>query len=123
MDSLLADFRDEVEAALRDELSPLHRGALLWNLTYAFVAKEREAGRPWHFLRHEDIAHDAVGHFRPLYEALDLAFTPEVEADIRQRTRPDTTRNWKSRLDDGQVAEIKALTDPHWRSFYSDSDW
>jgi hypothetical protein len=133
----LSRFRPELEAALVGGGDGIGPPSLLWRVIYGTVAAYREEIQGLEVVRHEDLSADPVPAFATLYERLGLPFGPEAERAIRAATeagsgggamrwsvsaggvsktaarRLDSRANlqvWRERLDDDEVAAIRAAT-------------
>lgn len=128
MNGFLKPYRAQIEDFAANPRDQVDQAILLWNMIYGTVLRYREDHRDWIFLSHEDISMDPVTHFRELFEALDLAFTPEVETHIRSHTdgsnpaespegatilKMDSKTNiynWKKRLSAEEIERIEKGT-------------
>jgi hypothetical protein len=134
-----ADLLDQ-PLLMRDWLEPFEREmsaarswglveqvALLWRVIYSVVADERYPSV--YHLRHEDLSSDPIGEYAKLYDALDLTFDDAVADAVARSSssenptettveKPHETRldskanleNWRHRLTDDEVRQIKHLT-------------
>jgi hypothetical protein len=140
MRDVLADHTDAIERFAHERHPILEQASLLWSLIYGRVLSYREQRPEWHFVRHEDMSIDPMAGFEKLYAALDLAWTPDVEAIVHDHTRSgnavdvrdpaDHRRDsrsavhaWKRRLTGAEIDRIRSWTEPVASVFYDDSDW
>lgn len=98
----------------------------------------------WIFIRHEDISQDPVASFQTLFKSLDLEFTEKAKAVIEtysgsdnpgntlapvgseetlKRNSKSNIFNWKKRLSDLEIKEIKNRVEDICCMFYSDNEW
>jgi Sulfotransferase family len=97
-------------------------GRLTWQIGLLTGALEAEMSRhpDWIVVSHETLCRDPNVGFRHLYDALDLAWSHEVDAFLEEVNRPGTgtdarriaseqPERWRRRLDAGQVQEIRSV--------------
>lgn len=143
MSDHLEPWRDEIVAMSTNREDILHSGILLWKIFHAKIAELQTAHPDWIFLRHEDLSRDPEAEFEALYGRLGLNFTEDtrqgmqryigrdtttgaLESNVQTRTVRDSRSNifnWKKRLDEDQIAEIRTAVEPLSSQFYSDEDW
>jgi hypothetical protein len=140
MRDLLEPYTDEIRAASDRTPDILDEAILLWNILYGTVARFQERHPDWVFARHEDLAREPVAGFRDLYARLGLGWSGAVEELVRQtsdasnpaevarvdairRNSAEQARSWRAQLSAGEVARIRAGTQPLAGRFYSDGDW
>ena len=95
-----------------------------WSYTALTRALDIEAARhpDWLVVQHEDLCNDPTGGFRSMFERLDLAFGPEVQASLTENDRPESgyvtrrvaseqAERWKTRLSDVQVDRIRSTAE------------
>lgn len=140
----LAPFADEIRAAAPHPSPSIEANTLLWRILHHHIDLLRAEHPDWIFVRHEDLSHDPMGRFPPLFAALGLPFTAEVEAGLAQFTRDRpalgrfsifgtrrrtmrsseaSTHAFRERLAPDEIATIRRLAAPLWERFYDESDW
>jgi hypothetical protein len=151
------DFRDLLDQPLlmqrwlgvdRAEMELIHaddvigQAALLWRMVYRVVARTMKLHPSFVIIRHEDLSLDPVSCYRDLYTALDLDFTPKVEAIILKSSSSENPvelskskvhavkldsranlDNWKKRLSEAEITRIRKITGKTAKLFYSDEEW
>lgn len=137
----LASHADEVARAARSDDVIVQAGTL-WRATYAMVDAYRARNPAWLIRRHEDLSMDPLGEFTDLMSHLDLPFTSRVRRLLEATTNPanpveappgvlhqlrrDSRSNisvWQRRLDPGDVARLRTLTEGVVDGFYSSASW
>jgi hypothetical protein len=122
LDGPLAPWRDQIEAAARNEPEMIDHAILLWNCIYGTALRDREAYPDWIYRTHEELSLDHVNEFARLFKDLGLAFGPaqrrrleemsgahnpvEQTAQRVRRNSRENIDNWKNRL---EPAEIDAV--------------
>jgi hypothetical protein len=142
MRDLLEPFRDKMEEMHKNPDDILGQGALLWCMVYQTVQQFR--GKFPHFIlrRHEDLALDPVKMFGEIYDALNLEYSPQVQAIVQKASstknptelangnvhgiKLDSQKsiyNWKNRLNRQQIERVHILTQEVASHYYPDEDW
>jgi len=138
----LSPYEEEIRAFVKVERDILDQAAFLWKLIYSVVHKYRQAHPEWIFLRHEDMANDPLGQFAPIFQKLDLDFSPRVQRIIEDYTNPANplmprersvhfgrrnskalTRNWQTELTEAEITRLRRGVGEIADVFYLDSDW
>lgn len=139
------ELREEVEMIRSCESGSrdlIDEAIVLWKVVYGFVNRQRAAHSDWLFVRHEDLARDAVGGFRTLYGHLSLRFDRQVEdivlegstgrrsedipVDKPMLTKRDSrsaAESWKSRLTADEIARVREGVGELGGVFYEDESW
>lgn len=118
------------------------QAALLWRMVYRVVARMMKLHPSFIVVRHEDLSLDPVSGYRDLYAALDLDFTPQVEATILNASSSENPAelskkkvhavkldsranldNWKKRLSADEITRVRKMTGKTAKLFYSDEEW
>lgn len=142
MRDYLHPFKDEIEDFVGSRRDVVDSGALAWKYFYYIVNEYRRKHPDWIFLRHEDISLDPVGHFKGLYQALNLNFTPRIQGEIESHSDSENSRewrageyqnvkldsrasaqNWKRRLSQDEIRRIRKRTEGVAELFYKDEEW
>jgi hypothetical protein len=142
IEDYLSPFQEEIEAFAREEHDILDQAALLWRLVHHTVAEYRTRHPDWLIVRHEDLSRDPIEGYRPLFDALGLPYTEEVQEAIRNSTsqsnpadrdasgRQFLTRdsranidNWRRRLTPAEVEHVRARVADVSPLFYGDDEW
>ena len=132
--------RAEMETISKDDI--IGQAALLWRMIYRVVARMMKLHPSFIVVRHEDLSLDPVPGYRDLYAALDLDFTPQVEATILNASSSENPAelskkkvhavkldsranldNWKKRLSADEIIRIRKMTGKTANLFYSDEEW
>jgi hypothetical protein len=132
--------RAEMESIARDDV--IGQAALLWRMIYRVVARMMKLHPSFIVVRHEDLSLDPALGYRDLYAALDLDFTPQVEATILNASSSENPTelskkkvhavkldsranldNWKKRLSAEEITRIRKMTGKTAKLFYSDEEW
>lgn len=127
------------EASANDVIA---QAGLLWRLVYQAVAQYRQQFPQFLIVRHEDLSLDPLGGFRQLYQALGLAFTPQVQETILASSSSENPQelsnrsvhavrldsraslhNWKRRLTGEEITRVRSLTEETAALFYPEIDW
>jgi hypothetical protein len=140
MRDVLPSFEDEIRAFADRDGCVLDQAVVLWKLIHHTIARYRERHPDWLFVRHEDVAHDALPQFARLFEALGLSFTDRARRRVAEHSDPRnpsealdpgvTKRNsrssihtWKRRLTPDEVERVRVGVGAMAEEFYDDSDW
>ncbi len=144
LEEKLKPFKKEILEQAPREFIPweIETQALVWNI-FAWTIAQYRANHPhWYIYRHEDLAARPVKSFRALYDKLSLDFGPKVETHIKRYTGDDNPalaekdkihtlkrdskkliKNWKKKLSEKEIEEIRARTEDVAKEFYGDEDW
>jgi Sulfotransferase domain len=135
MDSLLSEYKDEIEEHAKNPKEIIEQGILLWNVLYHVVSVyKKKYAKEWVFVRHEDVSLNPMGEYERIFSQLDIEFTDKVIAEIKESTtssvksnhKRDAAKNvktWKDRLTVEEIAIIKEGTKAVSAEFYSEEDW
>lgn len=140
LDGPLEPFRDEIMSMASVPKDLGEQAILLWRIIHWMIDDYRRQHRNWHFVRLEDLAVDPVAGFSEVFRALDLDFTPRVEAAIRAssegprmgehgpvrgivRDSRASVRTWKTRLSTEEIDRIREATADVASTFYGEGDW
>ncbi len=140
MENWLEEDRAEMEAMPGQDI--IGQAALLWRMIYGFLIRIRRSHPEFHFVRHEDLSHNPLHGFRNLYASLGLEFTPQVERAILNSSSSENpveltkrsvhsvkldsranVKNWKKRLNQDELARIRAVTKDIALEYYPDIEW
>lgn len=130
------EWRPELERFAAEEKDLTAQAILLWNVLHAAIRRYRAAHGDWVFVRHEDLAGDAVGGFERLFGAVGLPFTDAVRAGIngsvssgggetgsalfQARDASRVTSTWKDRLSEDDARRVLDETAELREAFYAD---
>jgi len=142
---LMRDHLYRFEAEMIDQENNPNRNVvdeaiLLYKIIHHMIIKYRRCHKDWIFIRHEDISREPIANFKYVFQRLRLDFTSSVRKVIEEHTDcsnpsdPDdrfylkrnsrqNIWNWKKRLSESEIREIKEKTESIWRTFYSDAEW
>ena len=141
MSTLLAPWRDEVEAAAeRGAADPLAEASLLWKVCTGVIARFEDEHPDWIVVRHEDLARDPIPAFAELYDRLGLRWSDDVRARITDENGADLPAEvegtqqhqmardsravadvWRRRLTDEQVVAVRAAAGPVAERYYAET--
>jgi hypothetical protein len=124
------------------EVDLVGEGIVIWNSIYDVVARYRERGFDWEFVRYEDLADDPLPGFEALYGKLDLRWDEGARKRVaessgsenpkelppwrRRAVKRDSgaaKKTWLKRLLPEEIGRIRDGTQEVARLFYDDSDW
>jgi hypothetical protein len=141
---LMRKFFGTYETQMRTQVSQngdiIGNAILLWNCTHHVIREYRDAHSNWLFVRHEDLSIDPVSSFEAIYKDLNLEFTSNARRAILEssgthnpaeqdltsplmRNSKENVNNWRRRLTENEVDQIRMGTSEVWPSFYSDAEW
>jgi hypothetical protein len=141
VDTLLAEYSDELRAFASEVHPPLERLALRWKLMYHAVDQFRSRRSEWTYLRHEDLAAEPVASLGDVYRRFDLVLTAAAREQIvamtssanRGLSSPDqwpapinsraSITKWRSMLSPSEIDTIRAIVQPVSDRFYGDAEW
>jgi hypothetical protein len=144
MKDLLSPFREEIEEYARDHKPLFDQAILLWRIIHYQILQYQKEHADWIFIRHEDISQDPVAGFQILFKKLDLEFTEKAETIIKtysgsenpgdtsapvgseetlKRDSKSNMFNWKKRLSDSEIKEVRNRVEDISCMFYTDSEW
>jgi hypothetical protein len=138
----LSPYEEEVRAFMKVERDILDQAAFLWKLIYSVVHNYKRSHPEWIYLRHEDMANDPLGQFAPVFQRLDLDFSPRVQHIIEDYTKAANpllpregsvrfgrrnskalVRHWQVELTVAEIVRLRRGVGEIADAFYSDSDW
>jgi hypothetical protein len=140
MNRFLEPFRYQIENPPTD---PIAEAALAWTCLTAIIVKYQGLYPNWIYLRHEDLSNDPINQYKLLFEKLNLPFTKKVGANIEdtsnvmnprevthkskvhqlQRNSRANIYNWKNRLSEKEIEQIRSITKDIADHFYKDDEW
>ena len=144
MQNLLWPFQEEIEEYARDHKPLFDQAILLWRMIHYHILQYQKRYPDWIFIRHEDISRDPVAGFQILFKKLDLEFTEKAETVIKtysgsdnpgdtsapvgseetlKRDSKSNMFNWKKRLSNSEIKEIRIRVEDLSSLFYTDSEW
>jgi len=138
----LAPYEEQMLACLEKPEDILQQAAVLWSMVYQIVWRLKEAGVPLLLARHEDLSLDPLGEFEKIYHTLGLRYTEkakqrilesssdanpkELKTEKRHSVRLDSRSNlmnWRKRLNEAEIEQIKALTWEVATCYYPPESW
>jgi hypothetical protein len=140
MRDFLHPYEEEIRFYAQGGRDIVDASAVLWKVLYSAVERFQERRPDWIFVRLEDLSRNTLPAFRDLYGKLGLEWSEEVESFLRSTSDernlavdsdPGSVRrhsaahswSWKRQLTPEEVERIRTITDPLWKSFYSETDW
>ena len=138
----LASYEEQMLACLANPQDILRQAAILWSMVYQTVWKLKEEGAPILLILHEDLSLDPLGGFEKLYQALGLRYTAKAQQHIAKSSSADNPKeirteqlhsvrldsranlmNWRKRLNEAEIEQIKALTWEVAACYYTPESW
>ena len=137
----LAPLEDELRNLERHPGDVIDQASLLWKTAYHVVSTYMQEYPGWIFLKHEEISHQPLASYEQLFSKLGLAFTAEVQAQIREHSNASNPSHasgtekltklnsrkvisqWKKALSSEEIMRIKAIVGDFADRFYPQSDW
>jgi hypothetical protein len=126
-------FDDEIAAWRRNRDDKVGAAILQWKLFTQATLDYQKLHPDWFFALHDQLCVEPVAVFRKMFKAIDLPFTPEIEAriladtgasnvvDPSQHTQHNLQResaslkdSWKKRLDQPVIDRILEETSDLW---------
>ena len=144
MKDLLGPFKPEIEVYANERKPLFDQAILLWRIIHHQVLRFQKEHPEWIFIRHEDISQDPLTGFQTLFKKLDLEFTSKAKTIIQdysgaknpgetsapvgseetlKRNSVSNIKNWKARLSEREIHEIRKRVDDISHLFYSNDDW
>lgn len=144
MKDLLAPFHNEIEEYSQNRKPLFDQAVLLWRIIHYQVLQYQKQHPEWIYIRHEDISQNPLAGFQSLYEKLGLNFTSNVRTVIQdfsgisnpgdtsapvgseetlKRNSQSNIFNWKKRLTDLQIKDLRNKAEDVAHFFYTDNDW
>jgi len=144
-DDLMRDYLhplcEEMDRFLAQRRTIVEQAAFFWKLIYYAVYQNQQQFPDWYTIRHEDLSQEPITGFQKIFDYLSLAFTETVQKTIQEYTHAKNPHeapkqqtiyrlnssknvaNWKHRLTNEEVEQIKRLSSGVWQHFYSEEDW
>lgn len=141
----LEPYRAEMQALLQPQsqaVGVIEQASLLWRMVYAVVDQQRRQHPEFVVVRHEDLSLDPLGAYRALYAALGLDYTPRAQQIVQNASSAENPgevsrqavhavrldsranlHNWKRRLEPGEIARIRMLTEDVASIYYPEITW
>jgi hypothetical protein len=138
----LASYEEQMLACLANPQDILRQAAILWSMVYQTVWKLKGEGAPILLILHEDLSLDPLGGFEKLYQALGLRYTAKAQQHIAKSSSADNPKeirteqlhsvrldsranlmNWRKRLNETEIEQIKALTWEVAACYYPPESW
>jgi len=133
-------YADDIRKCVGGEVDGLNQDILLWNCVHHTIKHYQENHSDWLFVRHEDLSRDPEKEFQFIFNAFRLDFTPAVASIIQQssgshnpieqnpskeclRDSRKNIHNWKTRLSEKEIDQIRIKTAEIADAFYTEDDW
>jgi hypothetical protein len=140
IEKYLYPFEDEIQEYTENEKSIIDQAILLWNCIHHTVEIYRQTHPDWLYVKHEYLSADPVRQFQSIFKELDLEFTDKtkqfifassgshnpIEQQAKSkiyRNSKENIKNWKKRLTQEEISQIKSKTAAIADSFYIEDDW
>jgi hypothetical protein len=140
LDRYLRNYENRMREQVETPKDIISNAALLWNCTHHTISLYQKQHPDWLFVKHEDLSVDPIDKFRRIYDALGLEFTRDVKEAISDSSGPHNTieqkvesefvrnsreniSNWKRRLTELEVDQIRTATSGVWPLFYTEDEW
>lgn len=125
------------------EKRPVFQAAVFWRLIHCIILQYQERYDAWHFERYEDLARDPLKNFGDLCQKLNLPASgwPNVSEEIHRTSLVENkrdqitdlhvkqidsrkaTEDWRQKLTNEQILEIREVVEPVSSKFYTSEDW
>lgn len=138
----LEPYRHEMEAMLDTPDDIIAQGSLLWRILYQVVDQFRDRVPGLLIVRHEDLSLEPIDGFQDLFTSLGLGFSSRVKKAILNTSSSKNPRelakeaihainldsranlrNWKRRLEPGEIKRIRRLTEDVAAIYYPELVW
>ncbi|MEQ9299441.1 MAG: sulfotransferase [Cyclobacteriaceae bacterium] len=144
MKGILLPFEDEINQRKREGYysSIIKSACLVWKVFHYVISHYHNRHSNWVYVRHEDLSNDPINQFELIYKLLGLTMTDRVvqaiqrssnkqnivEAPAREafalnRNSKANIKTWKKHLSEAEIEEIRKLTTPISKAWYSEADW
>jgi hypothetical protein len=138
----LSNFEKDIKVHIKSEHDIIDDAILLWRMFYYFINKLRKTNKHFIFIKHEDLACNAVNGFNTIFDRLDLEFTEKIKKIIINSTNSSNpteapqgvmhqlkrnskgiVQNWKNRLSASEIKRVKDGVEDISGLFYNEEDW
>jgi len=138
----LPKFEKEIERYVKEKKNIIEQAILLWNIIYSTVYKYTMKNYDWMFIRHEDISREPEKYFKKIFNYIDVRYTNKIDKQIKKYSglictnRYETLNindikinsksniyNWKDRLTEEEIKQVKYGTFDTWKYFYKNEEW
>lgn len=140
MEKYLYPFEKEIHEFSKNKKSIIEQGILLWNCFHNTIRIYQEKYPQWLFIRHEDLSADPINQFQSIYKEFGVGFTQKAKEVILKnsgvhnpveqsaenefiRNSKESIKNWKTRLSQEDIFQIRLSTSEIAGSFYSEEEW
>jgi hypothetical protein len=140
MERYLSVFEKDIREFAENEKDIIDQAILLWNCIHHTISIYQQDHPEWLFVRHEDLSTDPISQFKSIYKAFNLEFTSKAESVILEssgghnpieqqagnefiRNSKENIFNWKKRLSQKEIDNIKEKTHVVSNIFYSEHEW
>ena len=140
MERYLYPFEKEIEEFAKSRKNIIEQGILLWNCFHNTIKIYQEKYPQWLFIKHEDLSADPINQFQLIYKKLGVEFTEKAKKVILKssgahnpveqgaeneffRDSKANIMNWKKRLRQEDIFQIRLNTSEIAGSFYPDAEW
>lgn len=136
----LYPFKEEITEYANMEHDIVEQAILLWKIIHYMILKYQDNHEEWIFLRHEDVSREPLYYFRYMFDKFGLEFSDEVSNAIQEHSnssnRTEADRwdnikldskaniwNWKKRLSQSEIRQVREGVEEISREFYTKNDW
>jgi hypothetical protein len=140
MEKYLHPFRDEIREYAENKKGLIEQAILLWNCIHNTVKIYQEKYPEWFFIKHEDLSVDPINRFQSIYKEFGVEFTRKAKETIMKnsgvhnpveqqagnefiRNSRENIKNWKKRLSQEEILQIRMKTFEIADQFYSEEEW
>jgi hypothetical protein len=140
LNTILSPYSELIVQYSKNPPNLIDQSILIWNIIHSLINKWKIKHHDWVIIRHEDISRDPLNTFKSLYKNFNLDFNQTVRKNIlstsgshnpsEQTPGKEFTRNskanifnWKKRLSESEIKNIRDKTEETATKFYSKSDW
>lgn len=142
-EQLMKDHLSSLRALIQKTHNDIiEEAAVLWLCIYTVLDNFIGRNSDWIVKRHEDISLAPLKEYKEIYKRLGLLWTQQASRRISEsssrnnpseapdnivhhlhRDSKSNTRNWKSRLTDGEICRIRDIVEPLSNKYYEETDW
>jgi len=141
METYLYPFRDKVKEFSKNEKNIIEQGILLWNIINLNTLKFKQKYPQVYTVRHEDLSINPMVEFKKIFDYFHISFTPETNQYLLETTSESNDAeaqnnvahqlhrdskaniyNFKNRLTENEIKQIRTGTEMVSHVFY-DQEW
>ena len=140
MNDHLSRFEAELRKQVRRPGDVLSQAVLMWRVLYSVVRTLRRNHPEWLFVRHEDLSFEPTRLYADIYRRFQLDFTERVARGIEEHSGSANplesesaysihvnsavnVSNWRRRLSNDEITQIRNAVEDVSHDFYDDQDW